>query len=590
MMVGLVIYLVATSVARIVADAGDVSLLQLRGADTCRPPGVFVVGASRSGTSVTTSLLARVGLNLGKAKGVGSGSGHPDGINEWKEVVSVNRKAWPGKWSDTPQPLSSEVLSSGLVGEATATLQQLVQDTDCQPWVVKDPRLVVTLPLWARAASDAGLNFAVLLVSREPITNAESLFRHQSRQAPFVDPLLRWQRMNELALEGSQPYPRHLIHYSDLVSNTQRDATLHSLVAWLNGAGIPAALPAGGVDDLIVSHDEPISKVNQPMACGGRANPRTCVLSAAQAALAERLRAEAALSPAPAPPALLERGAAEEAWTAELAAAASRTRKGCGIILSAFGPKYADRALRTAEYLRGLDLPPGWCADEGEEEVHAKITIFTDVLPLPSHGDGIQVVYLPAAAGALAERTFPVPGAAPRYQASPAVWWKRIVGLLNSPYMLTLALDLDCLPRTGAAAGEAFAQLRDADLFTAEAPVPFGGSFGAAAAPAPPGLTAAEAASWAAFPERNLGLVGWNFRRAAARGVALDFARAFARELQGGAAVRGDQTAFREALFEHRGRGLREHRCDGATCCRWRADAACAWVHGRGTARALLHD
>ena len=99
---------------------------------------------------------------------------------------------------------------------------------------------------------------------------------------------------------------------------------------------------------------------------------------------------------------------------------------------------------------RGLDLPPGWCADEGEEEVHAKITIFTDVLPLPSHGDGIQVVYLPAAAGALAERTFPVPGAAPRYQASPAVWWKRIVGLLNSPYMLTLALDLDCLPRTGA--------------------------------------------------------------------------------------------------------------------------------------------
>ena len=90
----------------------------------------------------------------------------------------------------------------------------------------------------------------------------------------------------------------------------------------------------------------------------------------------------------------------------------------------------------------------------------------------------------------------------------------------------------------GAAAGEAFAQLRDADLFTAEAPVPFGGSFGAAAAPAPPGLTAAEAAAWAAFPERNLGLVGWNFRRAAARGVALDFARAFARELQGGAAVR----------------------------------------------------
>merc|ERR1719337_90474 len=106
MMFGLLIYLVAASVSRSAPEGGEVSLLQLRGA-ACRPPGIFVVGASRSGTSVTTSLLERVGLKLGKARqsGAKGGSAHPDGINEWRDVLSVNRKAWPGKWSDTPRPL-----------------------------------------------------------------------------------------------------------------------------------------------------------------------------------------------------------------------------------------------------------------------------------------------------------------------------------------------------------------------------------------------------------------------------------------------------------------------------------------------------
>ena len=42
---------------------------------------------------------------------------------------------------------------------------------------------------------------------------------------------------------------------------------------------------------------------------------------------------------------------------------------------------------------------------------------------------------------------------------------------------------------------------------------------------------------WASFPERNLGLVGWNFARESTRALALDFAHAFARELADGAAV-----------------------------------------------------
>lgn len=581
------LYVVTATFGRIAREGAEVSLLQLRGTTTCRPPGVFVVGASRSGTSVTTSLLERVGLKLGKAGERQGGSAHPDGINEWNDVVRLNGKAWPGKWSDIPRPLSAEVLSSGLVQDAAAILEKLVQDTDCQPWALKDPRFVVTLPLWARAASDAGLSFAVLLVSREPISNAESLFRHQAKHTPFIDPLLRWQRMNELALQESTPYTRHLIHYSDLVSDTRRDKALSSLVAWLSGAGIPAALPTHGVGELIVSHDEPVSEVDQSTPCGDRSNPQTCVLTAGQAALAERLRSGAGLDPALA----LVNAATDKPLMAELGAAFSRQRQGCGIILNAYGKeKYIDRAVQTAKYLHDLEPTQGWCPDE-KEEVKAKITIFTDVLPLPEvDGDGTRFVYLPDEAGKLAAKTFAVPHSAPSFHASPTVWWKRIVGLLRSPYMRTLTLDLDCLPRTGAAVADAFAQLRDNDLFTAKAPVPYGGSFGVSSAPAPPGLTESQAAAWKAFPERNLGLVGWNFHSESARTLVLDYADAFARELGRGAAVNGDQTAFREALFQHRASasGLREVQCAEGTCCRWRADDTCTWVHGRRLAKVLL--
>jgi hypothetical protein len=242
-------------------------------------------------------------------------------------------------------------------------------------------------------------------------------------------------------------------------------------------------------------------------------------------------------------------------------------------------------------YIRGLALPQDWCgatAGAEDHESRASVTIFSDMSHLPdAPGDGVRFVYLPAEAGALADKTFSVPEAAPEYHVTPEIWWKRIVALFHSPYELTLTLDIDSLPTSGAALAGAFADLRDANVFTAQAPMPYGGSFGNKLHPAPPGLTPTETAAWESFPERNLGLVGWNFNSESARAVAVDFARAFVRELETGAAVHGDQTAFREALFQHRV-SVRERLCETTECCRWTGGATCSWLHSHETWEELV--
>ena len=75
---------------------------------TCRPPGVIVVGVSRSGTSIATSILGRLGAHLGTVA-KGSFQNHPDGKNEFKPAVVVNKHIYDVDgltWDELPRPLS----------------------------------------------------------------------------------------------------------------------------------------------------------------------------------------------------------------------------------------------------------------------------------------------------------------------------------------------------------------------------------------------------------------------------------------------------------------------------------------------------
>jgi hypothetical protein len=203
---------------------------------TCRPPGVIVVGVSRSGTSIATSILGRLGAHLGNVEQSRSDQNHPDGINELMSVKRVNKGIYDVDgltWDELPRPLSPGTRTRrDLVDraiDALAAFLDLGWDS-CAPgawWALKDPRFSITLPIWLAAARRLRLHVAILFVWREP--------------GHFVDSRRRWQAMNSVALMEIVDEVCVQLAYTNLVSGAERrlDAITrlaHSISFWTSSS------------------------------------------------------------------------------------------------------------------------------------------------------------------------------------------------------------------------------------------------------------------------------------------------------------------------------------------------------------------
>lgn len=251
--------------------------------------GVFVLGVSRGGTSAIMSVLDSLGLSLGDVPD--GGKAHPEGINELPEVVRTDSKIYKAmnlKWKALPKAMEEADTSPKMVAAAKRVLESFIDSQHCKSWALKDPRMVVTLPVWAKAAKELGAPFVVLFIAREPVSNAKSLYKH----GRFEDPLQRWEEYNLLALEHLRQHPHVSIHYGELVSAEVRHEALQGLLANLQGAGVVASMPDGGtkeIEKLIFTKHEPIAEAGTLLPCG-RKHTERCELTASQVALATAMR------------------------------------------------------------------------------------------------------------------------------------------------------------------------------------------------------------------------------------------------------------------------------------------------------------
>lgn len=133
---------------------------------------IFVLGFHRSGTSALTGALREMGVDAGSLPDERSLE-NPKGFHEHPFVRRLNERlferfetAWYDWAFDAGEYARDFELLSGELDEACGFLKGHFSDSD--RLVIKDPRLMVWLPLWEEAVRRVGAQSRKILIFRDP--------------------------------------------------------------------------------------------------------------------------------------------------------------------------------------------------------------------------------------------------------------------------------------------------------------------------------------------------------------------------------------------------------------------------------------
>jgi hypothetical protein len=211
---------------------------------------VLVVGVGRSGTSLFTGILGRLGFHIPQPE-VQADESNPKGFGEPKWVVDFHSRlmrrkrvtvfdARPLAWEKTAEisadPQVVGELRTWLAGE----LAQAAGDV-----VVKDPRVGWFLPLWQEVAAGAGAPPAFVQMLRHPaqiLTSAKKNYgtwqSDASRAAAWINVTLETERATRGRPRAYVLYPELLADWSAQVRRVGSELGIERLAA-LDPAGHP---------------------------------------------------------------------------------------------------------------------------------------------------------------------------------------------------------------------------------------------------------------------------------------------------------------------------------------------------------------
>lgn len=212
---------------------------------------IFVLGMHRSGTSALARTLALLGCRAGGPDDFPEADeANPRGYWERRDVWRLDEdllEALGAAWDEVGH-LNPDLLLSALPAADLALFERRAREIVAgldgaegagRPWVVKDPRLCLTFPLWQKVLSAP----VCVIIERSPLSVARSLAARDG--FPLALGIALWERYVRSALAVSVGLPRFLVRYEDLVDRPRETAT--RLREELEKRGVSGlAEPAGG--------------------------------------------------------------------------------------------------------------------------------------------------------------------------------------------------------------------------------------------------------------------------------------------------------------------------------------------------------
>jgi hypothetical protein len=184
---------------------------------------VLVCGSGRSGTSLFTGILSRLGFHVPQPE-VQPDDTNPRGFAESKWVVDFHTgllkragvqvsDARPGAWARTAQVALDEDVRRDL----REWLETEFREADHV--IIKDPRLSWFLPLWRHCAEALGVAPRFASVLRHPAAVVESKQRSYGNWQGDVDRTAGWLNQVLFTERATREGPRAFVRYDDLLDD-----------------------------------------------------------------------------------------------------------------------------------------------------------------------------------------------------------------------------------------------------------------------------------------------------------------------------------------------------------------------------------
>ncbi len=198
---------------------------------------LLILGMHRSGTSMITRLINMMGAYFApEGASIGFDHDNPKGFWERKDALAINDallKRQHCEWSQIA-PWQSENVTLENAPKLKQAIRALVLNLDAhRPWVLKDPRLCLTLPYWTPYLEVP----VAVVVYRDPLEISQSLFTRN--RIPHLVGLALWEKYAVTLLNASIHMPRVFVQHRQILEEPlQHLAQLHARLRQLDVQGL----------------------------------------------------------------------------------------------------------------------------------------------------------------------------------------------------------------------------------------------------------------------------------------------------------------------------------------------------------------